>query len=324
MSADLQPSRVDDIPDPPARYAEDGPTPEFQPVRAPPLAEVLLRDDTLPLDPVVLKYWIKDLQNPLRQGALPLIRIVASLQLYVVYFLKRVLPFQFRAHRLLQRIICFFMKWFVRPEANYLILHHFGTESNLINFVIANSRKRAEVPFADLYPELIRDLMRHTFVHHDAALLRALHALGSVRDEAWPVPPAELAFAGMKPVVVKYHPQFRKWTQFLDFETAHELFKVTFCLLVTAAEYEAAINSFQFDHSLAVRIGRILGDPSVADLAHNRFPLVLVGTVGLGRRFVLHGLFVEQLHERLVRLAAEHGVALAPSLSDAAHVEAAR
>jgi hypothetical protein len=87
-------------------------------------------------------------------------------------------------------------------------------------------------------------------------------------------------FSGLRPISIKYHSRFRKWTQFLDFETAHELFKVTFCLLVTAPEYEAAINSFQFDHRLAVRIGRILGDPSIADLAHNRFPLVLVGTVG--------------------------------------------
>jgi hypothetical protein len=41
------------------------------------------------------------------------------------------------------------------------------------------------------------------------------------------------------------------------------------------------------------------------------FPLVLVGTVGPSRRFVLRCLFVEQLHERLVRLAVERGVVLA-------------
>src|SRR5262245_51983608 len=79
-------------PAPPVLRVPDAPAPEFQPVSAPPLSEVLLRDDTLPLDPVVLQYWIKDLQNPLRQGVLPLVRIVASLQLYVVYFLKRILP----------------------------------------------------------------------------------------------------------------------------------------------------------------------------------------------------------------------------------------
>src|SRR5690606_3129380 len=103
----------------------------------------------------------------------------------VIYFLKRISPFQFRAHELLQRIICFFMKWFVRPEANYLILHHFGAESNLINFVIANSARKHEVAPADLYPTMIRDLMRDTFVHHDAELFTALHELGSTRDERW-------------------------------------------------------------------------------------------------------------------------------------------
>jgi hypothetical protein len=200
------------------------------------------------------------------------------------------------------------MKWFVRPEANYLILHHFGAESNLINFVIANSARKQDVAPADLYPEMIRDLMRDTFVHHDAELFTALHQLGSVQGERWPVANSELDFSLLKPVVVKYHRKFRKLTQFLDFETAHELFKVTFCFLVTAREYEAAINSFQFDHSLAIRIGRITGDPTIAELAHNRFPLVLVGTTGLSRRFILHGLFVEHLHEKVMQLARQRVV----------------
>jgi hypothetical protein len=291
------------IADPELVPASERPPPAFRPVAAPTLIEVLIQDDSLPLDPVVRKYWLKDLQNPLRLGVLPLIRILSSVQLYIVYFVKRVLPFQFRAHHLLQKIICFFMKWFVRPEANYLILHHFGAESNLINFVIANSRRKAEVPAADLYPEMIRDLMRDTFVHHDAALFNALHGLGSVAQEQWPVAAQALDFSTLRPVEVKYHRAYEKFTQFLDFETAHELFKVTFCFLVTAREYEAAINSFQFDHSLAVRIGRILGDPTIAELAHNRFPFVLVGTSGLSRRFILHGLFVEHLHEKVWQLA---------------------
>lgn len=304
-AADADPLEV--IADPKVVPVPERPPPEFRPVLAPPLSSVLLHDDTLPLDPVVRKYWLKDLQNPLRLGILPLIRILSSLQLYIVYFIKRILPFQFRAHKLLQQIICFFMKWFVRPEANYLILHHFGAESNLINFVIANSQRKGSVPFVDLYPEMIRDLMRDTFVHHDAALFNSIHDLGSVEHERWPVPEAQLDFSSLHPVEVKLHRQYKKFTQFLDFETAHELFKVTFCFLVTAREYEAAINSFQFDHSLAVRIGRILGDPSVGELAHNRFPYVLMGTTGLSRRFILHGLFVEHLHEKLMQLGRARG-----------------
>jgi hypothetical protein len=276
----------------------------------------LAADDTLPLDPLVRKYWLMDLANPLRMGFLPLLRVVCSLSLHLVYFTKRVLPLEFRAHDFLQRIICWFMKWFVRPEANYLILHHFGTESNLINFVIGNSRRKGEVEPADLYPSLIRDLMRDTFVRHDAALFHAVAKLGSTTEEAWPVPREHLDFSLLRPVEVAYHPSYRKLTQILDFETAHELFKTTFCFLLTAREYEAAINSFQLDQTLAIRTARILGDPSLAEYTHNRFPLVLFGTTGLSRRFVLHGLFVEHLHAHLVAIAKQHGVDLAPARAD--------
>jgi len=275
-----------------------------------PFDQALAADDTLPLDPVVRRYWLMDLKNPLRRGLLPCLRVLCSLSLHLVYFTKRVLPIEFRAHRFLQRIICWFMKWFVRPEANYLILHHFGTESNLINFVIANSARKRDVAPADLYPSLIRDLMRDSFVRHDEALFRAVAGLGSTANEAWPVPAEHLDFSLLRPVCVEYHPSYRKLSQFLDFETAHELFKTTFCLLLTAREYEAAINSFQLDQTLAVRTARILGDPALAEYAHNRFPLVFHGTTGLSRRFVLHGLFVEHLHAHLVAVARRSGVEL--------------
>ena len=85
----------------------------------------------------------------------------------------------------------------------------------------------------------------------------------------------------------------------LDFETAHELFKTTFCLLPTAREYEAAINSFQFDESMALRIGRMVDDPNIVEMTSNKFPLVLVSTRNLSRRFVLHGIFTEHLHAYL-------------------------
>ena len=38
------------------------------------------------------------------------------------------------------------MKYFVRPEANILILRHFQAESNLLNFVIDNSGKDGVAP----------------------------------------------------------------------------------------------------------------------------------------------------------------------------------
>lgn len=275
----------------------------------PSLYDVLELDDAVPMDPKVRLLWVKNLRSPLRRGALSLIRIVRTLTLYVFYFVRRIIPdfLQPSFPNLLQRIICFFMKWFVTPEANYLILNHFWTESNLINFIIANSRNRASVKPLELYPDHVRDLLTHTFVKHDIAMFNALHDLGPVEGEAWPVDRSRLDFSLMRPLAVKLDPARRRWTQFIDFETAHELFKATFCLLLTWDEYERSMTSLQFDHSLAVRVAGILGDPTLTDLAHNRHPLMIVGPTGIGHRFILHGLFVEYIHERLARLARAAG-----------------
>lgn len=272
----------------------------------PSLYDALEEDDSLPLDPEIRKLWVKNLRSPLRRGGLSLIRIIRTLMLYVFYFVRRITPnfLQFSFPNLLQRIICFFMKWFVTPEANTLILHHFWTETNLVNFVIANSRRRDTTPLLDLYPETVDDLRRHTFVKHDVALFNALHDLGPTEGEAWPIPRDRLDFSTMRPITLKHDPR-RKWTQVIDFETAHELFKATFCLLLAWDEYERSVISLQFDHPLAIRIARMLGDESFVGLAANRFPMLIMGPTGVGYRFILHGLFTEYAHERLLRLRDE-------------------
>jgi hypothetical protein len=273
----------------------------------PSLLQILGEDDTLPLDPHVQALWIANLRSPLRRGVLSLTRIVRTLTLYVFYFVRRITPgfLQFSFPNLLQRIICFFMKWFVTPEANYLILRHFWAESNIINFIIKHSRNRDTAELLSLYPRTIDDLLVHTFVKHDIALFNAFHDLGSIEQERWPVPGEALDFSGLRPIEVALDPTKRRFTQIIDFETAHELFKATFCLLLTWDEYERSVVSLQFDQLLAIRLSRIVGDPMIAALATNRFPMLLMGPTGVGYRFILHGLFTEYVHEHLVRLSRE-------------------
>ncbi len=271
------------------------------------LSEALDGDDSLPLDPVAKEYWLKDLQNPLRVIILPTLKVILSITLHITYYVKRLLPIQWRAHRFLQWQICFFMKYFVRPEANVLILRHFQAESNLLNFVIDNSGKEGIEPVL-VYPKMIRDLMVQTFVHHDQGVLMTMRDLGKMDTEQWPLAHEDLKWTNWKPINIEYSPSRRKWTQFLDFETAHELFKTTFCFWLTAKEYEAAINSFQFDHSLGLRIDEIVGAAHFADIAYNRMPMILVGPTGLSYRFLMHGFFVEHVHAHLERMRLKLGL----------------
>ncbi|HEY9680016.1 MAG TPA: hypothetical protein V6C86_00310 [Oculatellaceae cyanobacterium] len=266
----------------------------------PSLFDVLEIDDTLPIDPVVMQYWLKNLKHPFRATVMHVCRLVATLTLCSTYFLKRLLPFQFSAHNLLQGTICWFMKWFVTAEANVLILRHFWTETNLINFIILNSRNK-EAPLVTLYPRKIDDLMEASFIQHDVVLFNALHDLGSTQNEDWPVPAEKLDFSGIREIEIDSSVTTSRWTQFLDFETAHETFKALFCLLLRADEYERSINSLQFDQTIALRIGRIVGDKELGIMAYNGFPLFLVGPLRLSQRFVMHGLFTEHLHAYLLR-----------------------
>ena len=271
------------------------------------LSDALSGDDSLPLDFEAKEYWLKDLQNPLRVIILPTLKVLLSITLHLTYYLKRLSPIQWRAHRFLQWQICFFMKYFVRPEANILILRHFQAESNLLNFVIDNSGKDDVEPVL-IYPKMIRDLMVQTFVHHDQGVLMTMRDLQEPNRSNWPIDSTDLQWKNWNPVSVDYGIHKKKFTQFLDFETAHELFKTSFCLWLTAKEYEAAINSFQFDHSVGLLIDDILGASHFADIAYNRFPMILVGPTGLSYRFLMHGFFVEHVHTHLEKVRASVGL----------------
>ena len=271
------------------------------------LSDALVGDDSLPLDATAKEYWVKDLKNPLRIIILPTLRSILTMTLHITYYVKRLLPIQWKAHGFLQWQICFFMKYFVRPEANVLILRHFQAESNLLNFVIDNSGKKDVEPVL-IYPKMIRDLMVQTFVHHDQGVLMTMRDLEQPDRSNWPIEKGDLAWENWNPIRVDYSVNRKKWTQFLDFETAHELFKTSFCFWLTSKEYEAAINSFQFDHSVGLLIDDIVGAANFADIAYNRFPMILVGPTGLSYRFLMHGFFVEHVHAHLENMRAEIGL----------------
>ena len=49
----------------------------------------------------------------------------------------------------------------------------------------------------------------------------------------------------------------------------------------------------------AIRIGDLVGDSSLREMAYNKYPHYLVGPWNLGQRFLMHGFFTEQLYAYL-------------------------
>jgi hypothetical protein len=268
-----------------------------------PFLQAIAVDNTLPIDPAATELWLRDMDNRLRWTVRPLLQLIFGILLHVTWAFKRLPLPQFRAHGLLQRMICWFCRNAVSPEANLLILRHFATESNLLNFLLDNSDVAGVRPL-ELYPQKIDDLLVHTFVRHDQELFRLMRELGHWDPTSGPRTPGALNWTHWRALRPDSLNVPRRATQVLDFETSHCLFMCLFCMLLTAEEYRDSINGFNLDQSIAIRVGRLIGEPCVAELAYNKHPLYLVGPWNLTQRFLMHGFFTEYLHGRLEQLRA--------------------
>lgn len=271
-------------------------------------------DNSFPIEQAAVDLWLKDLDNPFRWSLRPLLQLVLAILLHVVWFFKRLPLPQFSAHATLQRLICWFCKHFVSYEANLLILRHYATESNLLNFLATNSQV-PDTELVQLYPKKIDDMLDDSFVKHDQELFRLFKELGHWHRPSRAKQAAQLNWHAWQPVSMQAFQVERKKTQVVDFESAHALFMCLFCLLLTREEYRDAINGFNLDQSLAIRLGELTGQQRFPEMAYNKFPLYLIGPWNLGQRFLMHGFFTEYLYAALNTLyleyKAEHGEPLA-------------
>lgn len=269
-----------------------------------PYLEAVVADDALAIDPLAVKLWVTDIQKPSRWVFRPLLQFFFAILLHLTWFLKRLPLPQFSAHAFLQKQICFYCNYFVTPEANELILRHFATESNILNFLKENSAANDVDPMT-LYPKTVDDMLKDTFVQHDQELFRVIRDLGPADRSSWPREPTELKWSLWRPIDIDDKVRRKRWTQVLDFETAHALFMCLFCFLLTAEEYRDSINGFKLDQSIAIKIGEIIGDTTLAEYAYNKYPLYMVGPWNLGERFLMHGFFTEYMYARLEKLRME-------------------
>jgi hypothetical protein len=266
-----------------------------------PYLEAVMVDDAIPIDREAVELWMTDLHRRARWIIRPVFQFFFAVLLHVTWALKRLPLPQFSAHGFLQKMICFFCNYFVTPEANQLILRHFATESNILNFMQENMQPN-EVPPLTQYPKNIHDMLVDTFVQHDQELFRMLRDLGPADRSDWPKAREELKWTQWRTIELDDSVRNKRWTQVLDFNTAHALFMCLFCFLLTAEEYRDSINGFNLDQSIAIKIGEMVGDPTMAELAYNKHPLFLVGPWNLDQRFLMHGFFTEYLHARLEQL----------------------
>lgn len=264
----------------------------------------LYLDQSVPMAEVAKRAWLEDLSSRTRQFLLPLLRPWVRLAMVLVQLVKLVMP-HVQSSTLLHRLLVFNMKTFLSPNANLLIMRHFHLGSEILRF-IADNAAHVDVPTLPLRPHTLDDVKEHLFLQHDLNLFnfvitlnRQLHEAG---EELKPRPVLRYDAISSEPPTFAPFP--RRFTNFVDLETAIELYTPLYQLFLTDNDFWRASNSLQLDETIALYVARLTGHASHLALVNNRHPMVPLSTLRAGFRLVLHGLSTELLHALLVKQKA--------------------
>ena len=262
----------------------------------------LYLDRSTPLSDHVKTAWLTDSGSRSRQFLLPFARPLARTFIVLIQIVKSVLPRNWAASKLLHWILATGLKYFVTPEANWLVLRHFHLGSQILAFIAANAP--VKVATDPLEPATLDDLKDELFLKHDLNLFNFVIRLNqALRDHG-----AVLAavtnpdFSMIREPDLELQSLPKRWTNFIDLQTAIELFTPTYQLFLTDNDFWRASNSLQLDELIGLYVATIMQSPEHLILLNNKHPLVPMSTLRAGHRLVLHGLSTEMLHALLMEM----------------------
>jgi hypothetical protein len=262
----------------------------------------LYLDQSLPLAEECKRAWLEDLSSPSRQFLLPVVRPIARLTIVALQVLKIVIPKRFTSSALLHRVLEWNMRTWLSPNANLLIFRHFHLGSEILDFIARNTRG-VNVTTNPLKPRQLTEVRDHIYLKHDINLFNFVIAINEqLRERGLELAPIdELDFSGITDGPLQIDPMPDRWSNFIDLQTAIELYTPFYQLLLTDNDFWRASNSLQLDETIGIYVARLLGTAWTPALINNKHPLVPLSTMKAGFRLVLHGLATEMQHALLVQ-----------------------
>lgn len=232
-----------------------------------------------------------------RRVLLPIIRPFARLFIGIFRLIRLFIPEKMTSSKFLHNTICWGMRNFVSKEANYLILRHFNMGSQVLKFMSDNLGE-GKLPAHPLKPKNIEGLRDNVFVQHDLNIYNFVIELNKHLNEKnkriAPIEMKDIDFSAIQDFEIEEMPD--KWHNFLDLQSAIELYTPLFALLLSREDFERASNSLQLDETIAVYAATIFNRGEIMGLVNNKHPMVPLSTVEAGFRLMLHGIDAENLY----------------------------
>lgn len=229
----------------------------------------------------------------------PLARLMSRVIVGLITVVKRLLPFQFSSHDLLDRLGIWFLSRFVSEEGGELLLRHFVIETNVLAFIARNTGTAGPA----LRPRSLGELDDNAVIVHDLNLYETLAGL-----EGRPLPgpaarhrPLDFSTLEIPPI----SPAGGRRYLHLDLESGLCFMNIAFCLLTTSEEYRRAVHSLQLDESVLACLAELTGDHIFASWKPAGYNPIVRTNRDVPRDLFAHAVIHEYVHARLLRHASQ-------------------
>lgn len=257
----------------------------------------LYLDRSIQIDDEAKAALLISMRSNSRAILFPLLKPVLWLVLHLFTVIRIVFPRLFSSSKFLHRTIYKGLKYFVRPEANFIILRHFHIGSEILAFIESNVAG-VDIKLNPLRPEKLEDVLEEIFLKHDLNLFNFVINLNTElrKQNRQLETPEKLNFDRITDGGFKIGEFPNRWTNFLDVQSAIEIYTPIYQLFLPGNDFWRASNSLQLDETIGLYVSRLLGSNQYLGLLNNKHPLVPLPTTGAGYRLLLHGLASEELH----------------------------
>jgi hypothetical protein len=275
----------------------------------------LALDQSLPIDPDAKAALLRGAASWSRRWMFNIIRPFVFLWFLLVKLLRGLSPSFPNLNGLLHKTIHWGLSVFGSPDANLLILRHFHIGTELLAFLKANAGP-VKIETVPLRPRTLKDLEDNVFLQHDLNIFNFIIQLNmSLREQGRDLEPvARPDFSMITDGPFDIPPTKKGWLNFVDVQTAVEVYTPLYALLLPRSDFIRASNSLQLDEPVAIYIGKILGTDYHLSFIKNGHPLVALSTLQAGYRLMMHGLDCEALHGwlRVLKRRQAQGLPLDP------------
>ncbi|MGN5953933.1 DUF6999 family protein [Sphingobacterium lactis] len=258
----------------------------------------LFLDNSVPFHKDAKAAFLYDSGRKSKQFLLPFLRVFGRLTIIFFQIFKAIAPNLINAPKTLHRFLYWGMKYWVSPEANFLILRHFYLGSEVLRFIKDNVDGAENIPMNPLKPLSINAVKDNLFLEHDLNLYNFIINLNkAIQERGLKIHPvSNPVFTAIGPQPIPFEEFPNRWTNFLDLASAIEIFTPVYQFFLTDNDFWRASNSLQLDEVIGVYAATIMSCPEKLVALNNKHPMIPLPTYGAGFRLVLHGLSTEVLH----------------------------